>query len=357
MLANLRYWPTIAPLVGKELRRWQSQASEIPDPGLKALALAKLRDEHFNAQVAATLATLAPVQRRPTATAAIVACQVMYDYLDGLTEQPVPEHLQSNQLLYSALSDAVTIGAEPNTDYYRLHPLQGDDGYLQALSRTVNDRLTQLPAAHAIDRVAAAAARRCGQAQSRVHATGDGDPTHLTEWAAEQAEAEKTPLGWREWLAGAVSCVLGVHALIAAAANRATAASHALALDEAYLPIAALSTMLDSLIDWHKDQDADATPWLLSHYQHANLAPSLTRTARYATLKAQKLPHAAHHIMTMNGVAAYYTSSPAASEAHAKPAVEQLHRELGTTLKPTLKIMRAWRTAKRLTSHTKTPDK
>ena len=57
VVANIRFWPTVAPLVSAQLKRWERRARVIDDPVLKKLALQKLRDERFNAEVAATLAT------------------------------------------------------------------------------------------------------------------------------------------------------------------------------------------------------------------------------------------------------------------------------------------------------------
>src|SRR5215212_2244230 len=80
--ANVRFWPSVLPDVRRELRRWDRRAEAIPDPVLRDQALAKLRHERFNTEVAATLATLVPPVRRHAAVEAIVALEVMYDYLD-----------------------------------------------------------------------------------------------------------------------------------------------------------------------------------------------------------------------------------------------------------------------------------
>jgi hypothetical protein len=349
LAANLRYWPTVAPLTGRELRRWARRAEAIPDGALKALALDKLAGEHFNAQVAATLATLAPLRHRSAVTEAIVAYQVMYDYLDGLTEQPVPEHLRSNLCLYRAFTDALEDSGPPAVDYFARHPSPGDGGYLQDLARAVRDSLAHLPATAAVRPTAKASAQRCAQSQARVHAAGLADPPSLAAWA--QAQAQSFPLSWREWLAGAVSCVLGVHALFAAAADRDCTPELALALDQAYLPVAALSTMLDGVVDWRSDRAGGETPWLLSLYErHSDLPQPLVDTAAYAATQARRLPRAAHHLMTMNGVIAYYASAPAAAEPHARPAVEALRRELGATLAQAITVMRAWRACKRVST-------
>ena len=104
---NARYWSTVHPRVRRQLRRWQSRARLIPDPTLRALALSNLEGERFNVEVAATLATLAPRRHRPRAIEAIVALQVMYDYLDGLSEQPAADPLGNSRRLFSAFGDAL----------------------------------------------------------------------------------------------------------------------------------------------------------------------------------------------------------------------------------------------------------
>jgi hypothetical protein len=74
--ANMRYWPTVLPRVQKGLRAWEGAAGRIPDDRLRQIALAKLDEERFNTEVAATLATLAPRRQRAAAIDAIVPLQV-----------------------------------------------------------------------------------------------------------------------------------------------------------------------------------------------------------------------------------------------------------------------------------------
>jgi len=346
VLANARYWPTVAPLVRVQLRRWEQRAQTIPELSLRALAVEKLREERFNAEVAATLATLAPRSHRETAVEAIVALEVMYDYLDGLTEQPASDPVQNGRQLFRAFTDAMTPHAPLSRDYYRYDARADDGGYLEELASSVRTALARLPAAAAIADVALAAATRCGEAQVQVHAASYTGTDRLERWARQQAA--RTPLGWREFLAGAVASVLAVHALIAAAADRRTTPEQAIAIDATYLSISALSTMLDSLIDYERDLSA-GTPWYLQHYaDHGLLARPLTDVARQAAANARRLPNEAHHVMTLVGVVAYYTSAPAAGGEHAMPLVRYIHRELKPLITPTLAVMRAWRLAKRL---------
>lgn len=343
--ANLRFWRTVAPLARRELSAWHARASLIPDAELRGIALEKLRDEDFNAQVAATLATLAPSPQRSRATRAIVAYEVMYDYLDGLTERPSDDHLDSKLTLYRALRDAVSTEQASPHGYYPSG--RGDGGYLQALCETTRANFFALPRAQAVASTTATTAGLCAESQARVNAvTAGGSLSGVAAWAVEQSAG--SGLGWREWLAGAVASVLGVHALISVASLPSTSASEAKTLSEAYLAVSALSTMLDSLVDRQRDDEAGASSWLLRCYDSdSELTCALTRTSRYAAERVSALPHGAHHLMTMTGVVSYYTSAPTAKEPRTAPIVQRLHSELGATLVPTLAIMRAWRAGKK----------
>lgn len=346
VLANARYWPSVAPIVRSQLRRWGERASAIPDPVLRSLALDKLREEHFNAEVAATLATTAPREHRAHAVEAIVALEVTYDYLDGLTERPNPEPLRSGARLYCAFKDPLAPHSPSARNYYEHQPHSDDGGYLQELSSSVRAGLTQLPGTGAIREVAARSAARCAQAQVRVHAASQIGTPQLEEWARRKAAG--SALGWREYVAGAVASVLAVHALIAAGADQNVTEGQAAATDEAYLSISALSTMLDSVIDYERDLSG-GEPWCLSGYEDRGLlADRLAEVAGQAVEQVRALPHSAHHLMTLVGVVAYYTSAPEAHSESARPLVARLHRELRPLITPTLAVMLAWRRAKRM---------
>lgn len=343
-LANIRFWPKIAPIAIRQLRRWEHRAREIEDPILQALALQKLKEERFNSEVAATLATLAPKKHRQAVVEAIVAYEVMYDYLDGLTEQPTSDPLHDGHQLYQAFLDAITPGPEPTDGYYASRP-SDDGGYLKDLVAVVREVLAQLPATSAITRSATRAATRCAEAQIRAHAVPTLGTTQLEQWAL--SEVADSPLGWREYLAGAASSVLAVHALIVSAADKRTTPAEAEEIDKTYLSICALSTMLDSLIDYQRDMTAGQAGYIRYYTDHAQLAQDLADAARRAVEHAAPLQNGAHHTMTLVGVAAYYISAPTASSDFARPVTSQVRRELKPLITPTLVVMRTWRTAKR----------
>jgi tetraprenyl-beta-curcumene synthase len=341
--ANARFWPTVFPEVQRELRSWDRRAQAIPDAALRAQALVKLRHERFNTEVAATLATLVAPVRRTAVIQAIVALEVMYDYLDGLTEQPGPDPLADGRGLYRALADAVA-PAGPFVDPYRQRPLCDDGGYLAALAATCGRAFWSLPAAPLVAPAALAVLVRCGEAQTRTHAVarlGDGQ---LRAWASAQPEAAS--LRWSEVAAGAAASVLAGHALVALAADPATTAADAERVAAAYLPACALTTLLDSLIDAELDAATEGHPYLAYYASRAEAAERLGVLAHAAVAEVERLPRAAHHLMTVTGAVAFYLSAPAARTRGARSLTAPMARELRPLLVPLLAIFASWRRVK-----------
>jgi tetraprenyl-beta-curcumene synthase len=355
-VANMRYWTSVAPIVRAELHRWQARAGAITDPDLRALARKKLHDEGFHAEAAAMLATLAPRVHRRTVVEAIVALELLYDYLDGLTERASDDPFRDGERLFAAYIEAV---APPlrRSDRERCDDSQLEDGgYLQALSGNVQTALAQLPSADAVTAIAKRNAERSAQAQIRMHAAGVLGVAQLEEWATD--EAEGTGLRWRELLAGAASSVLGVHALIASAADASTTSDEAAELEAAYLSICLLPTLLDGLVDREEDAPAGGREHLgyLSVYEDPDeLARVLREGARRAVSQARRLPNGAHHVMLLVGVVGYYGSALGASRATVQPILAGLRAELWPLLPPTLTVMHAWRAARRLRSRLSRP--
>ncbi len=347
-LMSARYWTTVVPVARGQMRRWQVDAQAIPDSALRDLALAKLAEERFNAQTAPTFATLAPRDQRPRTVEAIVALQIIYDYLDGLTEQPVSEPLRNGHELFRALSDAVSPSRAPPRDYYRYSPHYEDGGYLRRLVDTAQGAFAKLPASAAVNEAAGAAAMRCAEAQVRVHAAPREGTALLEGWAIDQAEPQGIP--WRELLASAASAVISIHALIAAAADAQSTPKQAARIEMFHRSTCALATLLDGLADVARDErSGESELGYLRYFSDRDaLGRELLRVTRRAINEADSVPHGAHHLMTLAGVVAYYTSSLSASESSSRAIVAPVQRELQPLIAPTLAFMRTWRFAKRL---------
>ena len=336
-LANARYWPSVAPAVHRELARWGEAANAIAEPGLRELAMSKLAEEGFNAEVAATLATLAPAGRRSDAVQAIVALEVLYDLLDGLSEQVGDDPLVEGRRVFAVLLGAVGESASEV-------PLGGTQ-YTAALAASVRAALARLPRWEAIAPVARRTAARCAEAQVRIHAIPRLGVAQAREWA--QSQAAGTGLGWRELLAGAASSVLAIHALIAVAARGETTAADGEAIAAAYLATGAVVTVLDSVVDAAEDRAAGNWGFVSLYEDPADIAPTLAATARRAAAQARALPDGAHHAMTLTGVVAYWTTAPAAQAGLAAGVSARLRHELSPTIWPAVAVMAGWRGAKR----------
>jgi tetraprenyl-beta-curcumene synthase len=345
LLANARYWSTVAPAVRREIAHWRRRAAAIEDPDLRRLALEKLQGESFNAEAAAMLATLAPGKTRGAAVRAIVALEILYDYLDGLTETPAGHAPQDGERLMRALTDAVE-PYEPRAASYG--PAIADSrgrGYLEQLVDTSRAALGMLPGLPAVAAQLHRSAARGAAAQLHLHRASAHGTAELERWA--RLRSTESPLEWREFVAGAACSVLAIHALVAAAADPRSTPAQAAALDRTYLPIAALPTMLDSVIDRPRDRHFGGIG-LLVLYPDSTIPPA--RLAEVVALSLELSPgrRRSHHVMILVGVVAYYASAPGAGDAHARAAVEAACQPLSPLLEPTLRLMRLWRVIRRL---------
>lgn len=346
--AHVRYWSSVAPLVRRQLRRWETRAARIPDVRLQGLAREKLRDERFNAEVAAMIATTAPARHRERTVEAIVALQIMYDYLDVLTEQPTADPIRDGLQCSKAFVDAVTVSVskQPAEDYYAYYPGHCDTGYLADLAAVVRNGLLALPAVDAVAEVIPMCAARCAEAQVRIHAVPRSGDRQLERWATH--EARDAGLQWREWLFGAMGSVVAAHALIASAADEHTTSAQASEIDSTYLLLCALTTVLDHLVDNERDMLTGEQSYLHLYESRQILAEQIAAVVHRTMERVYTMPNGPHHAMILSGVVAYYTSQPSAMGEFAGPVTEHVRDQLRPLIKPTLATMYAWRLAKRV---------
>jgi tetraprenyl-beta-curcumene synthase len=343
LLANVRYWPNVAPLVRSELKAWEQPALQIGDRGLRALAVEKLDDEGFNAEVAATLATQTSQSLRPSVVRAIVALELLFDYLDGRTELELHEPIADGLRLFKAFTNPLA----PGTLTSELKP-EPDRAYLDALGAQVHENLFALPSAHIVAPFARTAAERCTQAQTRLHATSAFDDQELQRWAREQAAG--SGLAWREHLAGSASSVLAVHALIAAAADPSTTAADARLIDRAYLAIGSVITILDSLVDQRSDTARGERVFVRLFADERELGEHLHSLIAEALARAREAPRASHHVMTLAGSVAFYTTHQGARDPRVRRLSATVRSDLSPTIWPAVAVMRTWRVAKSIGS-------
>src|ERR1044071_6039016 len=116
--------------VRDELRGWRSLARRIPDPVLRADALASLEKRYY--VDGAALFWILPARRDRELLALLVAYQTIANYLDCASERGAAHRGAPGKSLMLALVDAVDVGGLAH-DYYADHPWSDDGGYLAAL--------------------------------------------------------------------------------------------------------------------------------------------------------------------------------------------------------------------------------
>jgi hypothetical protein len=265
---------------------------------------------------------------------------VLYDYLDGASEQTAP-HGGAN--LYDAFATALDHRRFTTAHYYADLPTD-DSGYMQQLALTWHNALAKLPAAARVRRAAWRAADRCATAQTLTHRLPADGIEALRRWS--EAHADRHGLASWEYAAGGAASILSVHALIAAAADAETTGADADAIDDAYLLACALSTLLDSLVDRDRDAASGAHSFIAYYADERQQADGVSTVARRAIAAAAQLRDAPHHVMTVVGVAAYYLSADGATAPAALPTSAAVRRQLGPVAQPILSIFTAWRAAK-----------
>jgi tetraprenyl-beta-curcumene synthase len=338
---GITYWLRIVPGARRELRAWEHRARCIPNPLLRELALEKLSKERLNPEAAACFAVLAPPRSRSRCVRLIVAYQLVYDYLDAVNEQPAYTPLAEGLHLHRALTDAVA-GTGPIAAYYRHHHQHEDAGYIPLFVHACRDALREVSADH-LTPLLIEAADRCGEAQSRNHATVAEGHGQLVAWSRSQASG--TGYLWWELAAGGISC-LSIHALFAAAADPVTTVAEARQVDAAYFPpICAISALLDSLVDYTADAETTNHSFVAHYDSSTHAADRFIAIIEDATSHTNRLRHHRHHAVILAGLASFYLSAPEARIGFARLVARRTIDSLGATTTPMLAVMRLRRHA------------
>ncbi len=338
------YWLNVFPRVQRELRYWRRRAQEIPDPGLRHLALETHRAKWGNVEGAAAFATLAPPAYRNAAIRALVSFQAVYDYADTLAEQPHEDPIANGRLLHQSLLVALDASAT-HPDHYAYSRSSEDGGYLRALSNMCRRAFYELPAHTLVIPSVRRAAERIVTYQSLNHS---GTSTHqaLAYWA-ENETPRGTGLWWWETSSACASSLTAL-ALLSAAADPALEVGDVVAIEGAYHPwVGALHTLLDSLIDWSEDE-LDSQPSLLDRYNSSvELTERLRMFARRSRSAVIVLPQASRHAVLLAGMTGLYLSAPEARSPRAQCVADGVLGAMEDLITPALLIMRARRTIRR----------
>jgi tetraprenyl-beta-curcumene synthase len=337
--AARRYWLGVFPAARSAQRRLLKRAEAIPDPLLRADALASHSEKGSNSEGLAALAVLAPAARRAELARSLVAYQLMLDYLDGVSERPTSDPLANGLSLHRAFEVALDPDA-PHADYYAQAPANEDGGYLLELIETCRAPLRELPSYEAARGALLRQARLCCESQALNHAQHFvAVDRQLDEWAAHtEALAGLEPgFEWWELIAAAAASSLCVGALLALAATPGASEADARRVESAYFPWASgLNALLDSLVDL--DEDPEGASHLRRYPSHEHAAERLEAIASGARRRVAELPDGRLHEAILAAMGALYLIHEEAWRPGREPIALAVYGALGPLARPSVAV-------------------
>jgi tetraprenyl-beta-curcumene synthase len=328
--------------VSSEMSIWRARAYSMPDNAIREDALGSLEQKRGNADGAA-LFWILPHRRDANLLRLLVAYQIIWDFLDSVSERGACEGVTNGRQLHKALVEALDPSA-PISDYYCYHPWRDDGGYLRALVETCRCSCAALPS---YGRVKSLVVREAARAQVQA-LNHDADPRErdeaLRRWVASEFSGEQQ-LSWFE-LSSAASASLAVHAFLAIAARPACTEEDLRSTCDAYFPwISGTATMLDSYVDQAEDRVSDSHRYV-AHYESGTIATErvgamITRSVE----KSRRLRDGHRHAVVVASMIAMYLSKDSARTPEMRPTTDGLARAGGSLTRLLLPILRIWRIA------------
>ncbi len=328
------------PAAGRELRGWRIRAVGIPDEQIRQDALSALDRKRGNTHGAALFWTL-PRARDPCLLRLLVTYQVMWDYLDCLSEHGATAGQANGLQLHLALVDAID-PSRPISDYYRRHPWREDGGYLRALVEVCRQCCRELPSFQMVRPILVREAMRAN-VQAINH---ELDPAiregALREWVAREFSAGHD-VEWFE-LAAAGGAGLAIYALFALAAEPVCSETDVTRAYHAYFPwTSAIATMLDSYVNGAEDA-ANGDHRYVAYYRQPECATQrIDQLTRRCLYEARGLRNGERHILIAACMVAMYLSKDSAHTRAMRATTRRLVGAGGSLTKVLLPILRLWR--------------
>jgi tetraprenyl-beta-curcumene synthase len=315
---------------------------QIPSGPLREDALDALERKRGQSEGAALFSIL-PQKRNRSYLRLLVAYQIIWDYLDSVSERGAPAGLANGRQLHLALVDALDPNG-PMHDYYRYSPWRQDGGYLRGLVESCRDCCQALPS---YGRVRALVLRDARRAQV-LALNHDPDPqrrdTALRTWT--QHEFPKGhEASWYE-LTGAASAGLAAFALLALACEPTCSDSEIAHTHAAYFPWAsAVACMLDSYADQSEDV-ASGDHSYIAHYPTPEVGVSQTcRLVRRCLSELHTLKSSETHVLIVCSMVALYLSKDTARTVAMRTWSRRIACAGGSLTRVLLPILRLWRAA------------
>jgi tetraprenyl-beta-curcumene synthase len=337
------------PVVGREVGAWRRRARAMPDRPLREGALDSLTRKRANAEGAA-LFTILTRRRNHGLLRLLVAYEIVWDYLDNVSEAGAAEGEVNGRQLHRALLEAVDLEISVS-DYYRHHPWRDDGGYLQALVEVCRQQCRRLPSYQRVRSLLLGEARR-SEVGTLNHCLNPAERDRaLRRWAEHEFQEDSGGVvPWYE-LTAAASCSAAAHVLLIMAADRDCDERDVADTYAAYFPrFSIATTMLDSYVDRDEDLVSGAHSYI-SHYPSEEIA--CMRVADSVALSSsalRRLPNGHRHAVIVACMVAMYSSKDSARAPARRASTHSLVRAGGSLTMLVLPVLRLWRIAYALRS-------
>lgn len=324
----------------EEMRAWRSLAETIPSVPLRRDALHALDCKRGHTDGAALFWTLT-ARRDRRLLRIVVAYEIIYDYLDNVSERGADRGVANGRQLFAALADALRPGAG-HADYYRHNPWRDDGGYLRALVDVCRSGCRELPGlAVVLPYLAREAANVSVFALNHALPAADRDRL-LRDWAAVEFR-DHDDVHWYEVTAAASQSTL-VFALLALATDGNATPGQARATYDAYFPwFGNAVTMLDSYVDQAEDARRGAHSYV-AHYPSPEVAVErVCLSVERAAERLLALPNGERHAVLLASMVAMYLSKDSARSPELRAGTAEIVRAGGSLTRLLLPVLRAWR--------------
>lgn len=326
--------------VSKEIRRWRQRALRIPDKRIREDALNALAHKRTHADGAALFWTI-PRKRSLDLLRLLVAYELIWDFLDNLSERAATEGQADGYHLHLAIAEAINPDG-PISDYYRSNSFREDDGYLRALVQACRDGCKFLPSYHRVRTLAITEARRAQVLSINHDLNATRQASALKAWVAQEF-SDTRGMEWWE-LSGAASAPLTIHALLALAMEPICTERDITQIHAAYNPwLSAATTMLDSYVDQAEDQKNGDHSYIAHYPDPESAVLGIHRLVLQATCEARSLRNGSKHAVIAAAMIAMYLSKDSALAPELRATTQSLVNAGGSLTRLLLPILRAWR--------------
>jgi tetraprenyl-beta-curcumene synthase len=335
------------PTVAVEVRKWRDLAQRIPDGPLRVDALDALARKRAQSDGAALFTTL-PRARNRALLRFTVAYQVLWDYLDSVSERGATAGIANGRQLHLALVDALTPDCAIR-DYYRHNPWREDNGYLRALVAACRECCAQLPGYERVRPLVIQEATRAQVLAINHEPDPSARDSALQAWAASEFPRDHQAT-WFE-LTGAASAGLAIFALLALACEQSFTDAEIACTSHAYSPWAsAVACMLDSYADYAEDTATGDHSYIAHYATPSDAVDKVCRLVRRSLLELNTLHHSEKHRLIVASMVAMYLSKDSARTAGMRRGTSRIASSGGSLTGSLVPILGLWRRAYSLRS-------